>query len=463
MARSGQRRRTCRESCASSLLLLSLVLINCPSTPKTPKTAAAPTFSPAAGIYTIAQNVTIATPTEGAEIRYTSDGTDPSATSGTVYSGPVARRRLDDAQGRRREEGLGDSAVVGAEYTITGTVAGVTFSPAPGSFTGLRRRRPRERHPGRRDPLHDRRHRSDGGDRYRVRGAGAPDVLGHDQGAGREEGLGRFGASRAPRTPWPRVAAGDRRGSRGGPRRDRPGPRVRRGALRSRQPRRGPDRPRSGPGGPHLRSGGLARRAGRREGEGRSRLPELGRPGRRGPGPSHGGGPAAPARAGGRPVAARGIRERHGRHRGVGRPVRPGRLRGRPRAGLPGAEGHGRSLDPARRAPALGEDAAHRHRAAHGRGRGDGRLRRGTGPEGHGDRPVHEGRRGLAGYRLDDAEENFGSGARGGEGHAAPRPRGAREPGHGRAAEGGGAAGRRPRQRSRRRPGSPWPPTRARW
>ena len=41
------------------VLLLSLVLINCPSTPKTPETVAAPTFTPtAAGNYQLIVTVT---------------------------------------------------------------------------------------------------------------------------------------------------------------------------------------------------------------------------------------------------------------------------------------------------------------------------------------------------------------------------------------------------------------------
>ncbi|HZP60423.1 MAG TPA: heparin lyase I family protein, partial [Opitutaceae bacterium] len=48
-----------------------------------------PTFSPAAGTYTSAQNVTITSATSGASIRYTTDGSTPSETAGTLYSGPV--------------------------------------------------------------------------------------------------------------------------------------------------------------------------------------------------------------------------------------------------------------------------------------------------------------------------------------------------------------------------------------
>lgn len=118
------------------LLALSLVLINCPSTPKTPETVAAPTFSPAAGVYTTAQSVTIATTTEGAEIRYTTDGTDPSATNGRTYTGAISVSATTTLKAIAIKQDWTDSAVVGAAYTITGTVAGVTFSPAPGAYTG---------------------------------------------------------------------------------------------------------------------------------------------------------------------------------------------------------------------------------------------------------------------------------------------------------------------------------------
>jgi nucleoid-associated protein YgaU len=118
------------------LLALSLVLINCPSTPKTPETVAAPTFTPAAGVYTSAQSVAMATTTAGAEIRYTTDGTDPSATTGAVYTGPVGVAASTTLKAVAVMKDWTDSAVVGAVYTITGTVAAITFSPAPGSFTG---------------------------------------------------------------------------------------------------------------------------------------------------------------------------------------------------------------------------------------------------------------------------------------------------------------------------------------
>jgi hypothetical protein len=48
-----------------------------------------PTFSPAGGTYGSTQTITISTTTSGASIRYTTDGSTPSATQGTLYSGAV--------------------------------------------------------------------------------------------------------------------------------------------------------------------------------------------------------------------------------------------------------------------------------------------------------------------------------------------------------------------------------------
>src|SRR4051794_11140306 len=48
-----------------------------------------PTFSVQRGFYTNPFPVTLSTATAGATIRYTTDGTTPSQTVGTVYSGPL--------------------------------------------------------------------------------------------------------------------------------------------------------------------------------------------------------------------------------------------------------------------------------------------------------------------------------------------------------------------------------------
>lgn len=55
----------------------------------TPVPALAPTFSPVPGTYTGDVAVTIATLSSGASIRYTTDGSAPTETAGTLYTGPV--------------------------------------------------------------------------------------------------------------------------------------------------------------------------------------------------------------------------------------------------------------------------------------------------------------------------------------------------------------------------------------
>ena len=97
-------------------------------------TVAVPTFSPAAGTYASAQTVAITTTTVGASIRYTTDGSTPSSTVGTVYSGPIAVSASTTIKAIAYLAGWTDSAVSSAAYTITGTVAMPTFSPAAGTY-----------------------------------------------------------------------------------------------------------------------------------------------------------------------------------------------------------------------------------------------------------------------------------------------------------------------------------------
>jgi nucleoid-associated protein YgaU len=108
----------------ASIFAVCIVLVNCPSTPKPPaNTVAAPAFSPAEGVYADAQSVTLSTSTEGAQIRYTTDGSSPSAASGTVYSGPIKVSSTTTIRAIATKTGLQDSPVVSATFTIK---AGVT-------------------------------------------------------------------------------------------------------------------------------------------------------------------------------------------------------------------------------------------------------------------------------------------------------------------------------------------------
>ena len=81
------------------------------------QTVATPTFSPAAGTYTEAQNVTISCATAGATIHYTLDGSTPTANSAT-YSTPIAISQTTTVKAIAMKQGMNNSNVATAEYTI---------------------------------------------------------------------------------------------------------------------------------------------------------------------------------------------------------------------------------------------------------------------------------------------------------------------------------------------------------
>ena len=96
---------------------------------------AAPSFGPVSGLYTSAQYVAISTTIPGASIRYTTDGSTPTSTYGTVYSSPVNVVASETLNAIAYESGWASSIVAIAAYTITGTVATPTFSPVAGTYT----------------------------------------------------------------------------------------------------------------------------------------------------------------------------------------------------------------------------------------------------------------------------------------------------------------------------------------
>jgi hypothetical protein len=102
-----------------------------------PTPVADPTFSPTAGLYSSAQSVTISTTTSGASIRYTTDGSIPSETAGTVYGGAVTLSSTTTLKAIAYKSGMSDSNVVVGTYTINNlpTCAAPTFTPAAGTYT----------------------------------------------------------------------------------------------------------------------------------------------------------------------------------------------------------------------------------------------------------------------------------------------------------------------------------------
>lgn len=95
---------------------------------------AAPSYSPAPGNYTANQSVTITTPTTGATIRYTTDGTVPSQTNGTTYTGPVSVAANETLKAYAYETGYTDSPLTSGGYTVQtgGSVRQRFFRESPG-------------------------------------------------------------------------------------------------------------------------------------------------------------------------------------------------------------------------------------------------------------------------------------------------------------------------------------------
>lgn len=100
---------------------------------------ASPTFSPAAGTYSTAQTVALATTTAGSAIRYTTDGSEPTIWS-PVYAAPIAVGATATVKARAYHPDRAASSVASATYTIsTGAVEAPALSVPSGSYATWRR------------------------------------------------------------------------------------------------------------------------------------------------------------------------------------------------------------------------------------------------------------------------------------------------------------------------------------
>jgi hypothetical protein len=93
---------------------------------------ATPTFSPGGGSYATAQTVTLSTATAGSTIRYTVNGSTPSASS-TLYTGPITVSATSTVQAIGLKAGLANSPVASASYTIGGS-PGTCAQPSNPNF-----------------------------------------------------------------------------------------------------------------------------------------------------------------------------------------------------------------------------------------------------------------------------------------------------------------------------------------
>lgn len=96
-------------------------------------TVATPVISPPTGTYTSTQSVTISCATAGAQIRYTTNGAEPSASS-TLYNAPITIAASGTLKAKAFLANWANSATAVATYNITGSVAMPTFTPQPGEY-----------------------------------------------------------------------------------------------------------------------------------------------------------------------------------------------------------------------------------------------------------------------------------------------------------------------------------------
>ena len=96
------------------------------------QTVASPEFSVESGEIDSGTEVTITCGTEGAKIYYTTDGSEPTASS-TEYANAISITEAVTLKAIAVKSGMNDSAVASASYTIKGTVASPAFSVASGA------------------------------------------------------------------------------------------------------------------------------------------------------------------------------------------------------------------------------------------------------------------------------------------------------------------------------------------
>lgn len=83
----------------------------------TPQVVATPTITPAGGTFTGSVQVTLATSTTAATIRYTTDGTGPTSTSPS-YTAPFTLTSSATVNAKAFKSGMTDSAVASATFTV---------------------------------------------------------------------------------------------------------------------------------------------------------------------------------------------------------------------------------------------------------------------------------------------------------------------------------------------------------
>lgn len=95
-----------------------------------------PVFSLESDTYTTVQQVTLTCSTEGASIYYTTDGSEPSAENGILYTAPITVDKTVNIRAVAIKDGMTASSVTERSYVIQLTAARPEFSLKSGKYTG---------------------------------------------------------------------------------------------------------------------------------------------------------------------------------------------------------------------------------------------------------------------------------------------------------------------------------------
>ena len=112
-------------------IIVVLFLLSACDKTTDPKIIATPQISPNGGTFTVGQTVTITTATDGATIKYTLDGTEPTATNGIAYTTPISVSSNKTIKAIAMKGELDNSAVATAVFAIFKdmvSIPGATFT-----------------------------------------------------------------------------------------------------------------------------------------------------------------------------------------------------------------------------------------------------------------------------------------------------------------------------------------------
>ena len=109
---------TYTQTSSKAIYIKSIEITYTPSEGPTMETVATPVISPASGEITADKEITIECATEDATIKYTIDGTEPSAENGTEYIEPFTLNADATVKAIAIKDGYNNSAVATATYTM---------------------------------------------------------------------------------------------------------------------------------------------------------------------------------------------------------------------------------------------------------------------------------------------------------------------------------------------------------